>query len=525
MSDRHLLYFTSGRAVLYRWSHARLTAEEAFSNSEEGAAEFGQYISSRRLGLFYLLADVVEEDFHQDTIPYVRGADRKALIDRKLAQRYRDTSLSLVLSGGTEKTQRRDERILFSSFTNTQQFQPWLAALRDRELAVAGVYSVALLTGPLAVALGQAKNPCLIVTLEEAGLRQSFVDAGKLRFSRLGPLEAGATEYPELIAEAFDRETTRVYQYLAAMRLLPKDGAPLETLLVAPPGLHDRILAAAPRVPQLKVTVVEFESAVRAAGLRGVPDGIGAEALYLHLLAKKPPREQYARENLRGSFRLWQYRNALLAGGATIMAGCLIFAGLNAARIYGVQDEARADREQARVAAGQYAGMTAKFPPMPTTTDNLRAAMQQYGTVVKQTRLPTRLLADMSRALNASPKVEIEQLQWENTLGLKKFKPAAGAPGAAATPTVIPGLGGEPRYEVVEISARVLATRANDYRNTMQIVNEFIDELRKQPGIEVVSTELPFDIGSQKSLTGDIGVEQRSEEPRFKVVVARRVPA
>jgi hypothetical protein len=168
--------------------------------------------------------------------------------------------------------------------------------------------------------------------------------------------------------------------------------------------------------------------------------------------------------------------------------------------------------------------MTAKFPAMPTTTDNLRTAMQQYGTVVKQTRLPTKLLADMSRALNASPKVEIEQLQWENSLGLKKFKPPAGGPNAAPAPPVIPGLGGpEPRYEIVEISARVLATRANDYRNTMQIVNEFIEELRKQPGIEVVSTELPFDIGSQKSLTGDVGVEQRSEEPRFKVVVARRV--
>jgi hypothetical protein len=57
----------------------------------------------------------------------------------------------------------------------------------------------------------------------------------------------------------------------------------------------------------------------------------------------------------------------------------------------------------------------------------------------------------------------------------------------------------------------------------MQIVNDFLEELRKQPGVEVVSTELPFDIGSQKTLSGDVGVEQRTEEPRFKVVVARRL--
>lgn len=519
MSERHLLYLTSGRAVLYRWAASRLWAESSFPATEDGAAAFAQYIANRRMGLFYLLADVVEEDFHQDVIPFVRGADRRALLERKLAQRYRDTSLSLVLSAGTEKTQRRDERILFGSFTNTQQFQPWLAAVRERELAVAGVYSVALLAGSLALALGQKKGPCLLVTLEEAGLRQSYVEGGRLRFSRLGPLDAASATSPDRVAEAFDRETTRVYQYLAAMRLLPKDGEPLETILVAPPRQHERILASAPRVPQLKVSVVDFESAVRAAGLRGMPDGVGAEALYLHLLARRPPRDQYARESVRGSYRVWQWRSALVAGGATLFAGCLIYAGLNVARIYSVNEEIRADREQARSAAAQYAGMTAKFPAMPTTTENLRTTMQQYGTVVKQTRSPSRLLADLSRAITASPRIEVETVNWENTATLRKVRPAA------PTPPAVPGLApsAATRYEVAELWAKVLATRSNEYRLTMQIVNDFLEELRKQPGVEVVSTELPFDIGSQKTLTGDVGVEQRAEEPRFKVVVARRL--
>jgi hypothetical protein len=519
MAERHLLYFTSARAVLYRWAGNALSVESSFPATEEGAEAFGQYLSSRRVGLFYLLADVVEEDFHLDTIPFVRGADRRALLERKLAQRYRDTSLSLVVSSGTEKSQRRDERILLGSFTNTQQFQPWLAAIRERELAVAGVYSVALLAGPLASALGQKKNPCLIVTLEEAGLRQSYVEGGRLRFSRLGPLDASTATNPDRIADAFDRETTRVYQYLAAMRVLPKDGGPVDTLLVAPAGQHERILAAAPRVAQLKVSVVEFEAAARACGLRGVPAGAGAEALYLQLLARKAPREQYARENLRGSFRMLQWRNALLAGSATVLGMCLMYAGLNFVRMNSVHEEIQTDRNQSRAAAAQYAGMTAKFPPMPTSIDNLRTSMQQYGTLVRQTRTPSRLMADLSRAITASPKIEIESLQWENALGLKKVRttapPAPGIPGLAPA--------GDARYEIVELWAKVLSTRQNEYRQTMVTVNEFLDELRKQPGVEVISTELPFDIGSQKTLTGDVGLEQRSEEPRFKVVLARRI--
>jgi hypothetical protein len=145
--------------------------------------------------------------------------------------------------------------------------------------------------------------------------------------------------------------------------------------------------------------------------------------------------------------------------------------------------------------------------------------MQQYGTVVKQTRSPARLLADLSRAITASPRIEVETVNWENAATLRKVKPAA------PTPPAVPGLApsAATRYEVAELWAKVLATRSNEYRLTMQIVNDFLEELRKQPGVEVVSTELPFDIGSQKTLTGDVGVEQRTEEPRFKVVVARRL--
>ena len=524
MSDKHILYFTAVRAVLYRWHQGRLTSENSFPNSEEGAEAFSQYISARKLGLFYLLADVVEEDFHQDTIPFVRGADRRALLDRKLAQRYRDTSLSLALSMGYEKTQRRDEKILFSSFTNTQQFQPWLAAARERDLTIAGVYSIALLAGPLAIKLGAKKGPALIVTLEEAGLRQSFVEGGKLRFSRLGPLDAASVTNPDRVAEAFDRETTRVYQYLSAMRVLQKDAPPLETALVAPSGQRERILAAAPRVPQLRVTVVDLDDGARAVGLRGLPPGAGAEALFLHLLAKAPPREQYARENLRGAFRVWQWRNAMVWGSAAAMGGCMLYAGVNLLKVHDLKQEIEADRSQAQLAGQTYSGVTAKFPPVPTSSDNLRTTMERYGTVVKQTRTPKPLLVDISRALGASPKIELESLRWETTMGLK-LPPKEGEARPAATPApVVPGTGKPTeQYETVEVTARVVSTRIDDYRGTMAVVNEFLDSLRKQPGLEVVRTDLPFELGTQKSLTGDVGAVQKSEEPLIKVMVARKV--
>ena len=110
MADKRLLYFSATRAVLYRWAHGRLAVESSFANNEDGAQAFAAHFRGTPAGLFYVLVDIVEEDFHQETIPFVRGADRRTLVGRKLAQRYRDTSLSLALSLGFEKTQRRDER-------------------------------------------------------------------------------------------------------------------------------------------------------------------------------------------------------------------------------------------------------------------------------------------------------------------------------------------------------------------------------------------------------------------------------
>src|SRR5262245_41968738 len=205
MAEKRLLYFSATRAVLYRCAHGRLAVESSFANNEEGAQAFAAHFRTAPAGLFYVLVDIVEEDFHQETIPFVRGADRRTLVGRKLAQRYRDTSLSLVISLGYEKTQRRDERLLLSSFTNNAQFQPWLSVLRDKEAALAGVYSVALAAPRPALKVGPKKASVLLVTLQQAGLRQSFIDGGKIRFSRLGPLEAADAADPNRVAEAFDR--------------------------------------------------------------------------------------------------------------------------------------------------------------------------------------------------------------------------------------------------------------------------------------------------------------------------------
>lgn len=516
MPAKRLIYATAARATAYVWSGGHLSVERSFPAGEEGTVAFANYVGTVPRSLFYVLADVVEEDFHQENIPYIRGKDRRALLERKLAQRYRDTSLSTSISLGVDRGQRTEERIVFSSFTNTQQLHPWLMVLRDADVPVVGVYSAAQIAPQLVTRLGLKKAPCLMVALSQAGLRQSYVERGQIRFSRLGPLEAAEVASPERTAEAFERETTRVHQYLMAMRVLPREGGTVDTVLIAPPGQAASVRDAAPSIAQLRLQIFDLDDVRRKIGLRSAPAGAGAEALYLHLLASRPPQQQYAKENLRVAYRVHQWRVGLVAGGATVLAGCLLFAGSQAWETLDLRDSIAQNRQQAAIAQQTYARVTAQFPEMPTTTDNLRAAMDQYRLLAAQTRSPRDLLTEVSQVLSESPRIEVERLRWDYDGKLPDVAREAGTSGA-------PTQGGKPRYEIAEITARVQATRASDYRGIQLLVNQFVEQLQKRPGVEVLARKLPFEVNSGTQLSGDIGTERTNAVPEFTVTVARKI--
>src|SRR5436189_5653189 len=126
-----ILYFTAEDHYLYRTAGRALELETKFSGDDLGISAFRDYLRGQRGALFAIVADLAGEDFHEEQIPYVRGADRAALLGRRLAQRYRDTRVAAALSLGTvATTDRRNERVLLASFTNTQLLAPWLGALQ-----------------------------------------------------------------------------------------------------------------------------------------------------------------------------------------------------------------------------------------------------------------------------------------------------------------------------------------------------------------------------------------------------------
>jgi hypothetical protein len=519
MAERHVLYFTSDEHALYRSSAGALELVARYQDDEAGVAAFRDYLRGRRGVLFSIVADLAGEDFHEDQIPALRGADREAIVQRRLAQRYRDTRLSAALPlGSVASGERQNERLLLASFTNTQQFTPWLNALEEAGARLTGVFSVPLLAPALASQLRMRAGRCLVVSANRAGLRQCFVEGGRLRFARL---ERTLDMAPQALALFVRSETMRLVQYLSTLRALPRDGPAIQVLVIAPAGQRAAFEQLLVSDARLVFRTVDADEALRAVGLRRTPDGTLAEALYLRLAARKPPREQFASREERRGYIVWQLQRAIVAAGALGFAACVLLAGARWLDAYTVRQEAVAQLQDARAAEQQYKRITAAFPVTQTTTENLKLAVVEFRRIAERSASPEGAFVHVSRVLGQFPQMELDSLSW-SVERKRDAKPAATpAPAAAAAEGSVKPAAAADLAEMLEVSGRVNATQRNDYRGITAQVQRFANALGGSSGYVVAHMQLPFDITSQGTLTGDIGGGDTGDAPRFTVVLSR----
>jgi hypothetical protein len=521
MAAARILYFTGDEVALYKSGGAGLELEAKFPASDAGVDAFREYLRGGRSGLFYVVADLMGEDFHEEQIPLVRGADREAIVQRRLAQRYRDTRLAAALSlGQVIGGERRNERLLLASFTNTQQLTPWLDALEAEGARLAGVYSVPLLAPQLAAKLRLRAPRCLVVSVNRAGLRQCFVEDGRLRFARLERV----VEMPADSLAAFVRsETLRLLQYLATLRALPRDGAPVEVLVVAPAGLRAAFERALVSDARLIFRTLEIGDVARSVGLRRTPPGALAEALYLHLVAKKAPQEQFASREDRRRFFVWQLQRGVVVAGAVGFGACALLAGSRWLDVMGLRGQAAAQQQQASTADAEYRRITATFPVTQTSTENLKIAVVEFRRLADQSPSPERSFVHVSRVLEEFPQFELDAFNWTVGRPSDNKRELGAASAAPAAASAAPGAKADAPSVILELSGRVNATQRNDYRGITAQVQRFATALGSSSGYQLVRTQLPFDITSQGTLTGDIGSTDTGEAPRFTIVLARKL--
>lgn len=493
-----LLYLNTHRLFAYAWQQGNLLSEGVFDNDDEGLRQFSQYLDARRNDRFTLLANVAEEGHAYETIPFLHGPDRQTLITRKIGQHFQGTSLATAISLGYEKTQRKNEKLLFSALTNPAHFEPWLQRLGSAEVALSGIYSVAQLGGRLLKKLGLGGGRCLLLSMQDHSIRSSYLLDGQAHFSRMAPLTDSSIAG---IASTFAAESGKLHQYLIGQRLIGRDEA-LPVFIVAHPLTLPAIEKACPDRGQLSFRIIDSHTAAAKLSLHTLPEDNRSDLLFLHLLAIAAPQQQFGNETHRHHFHLSQLRNGLLAAGFIALLGSVLY---SAKQAYDAHDR----REEARVLAAsdaelnqRYRATASMLPQLDIDNDTLRQLTTRYTELSRQQRQPGPAFVRVSQALDRIPAISLEGIEWKND--------------GTYDPTK------EPEMREITIVRGSINLPQADPRKVLGVFDSFVEILRNQPDVSVNVQQRPFDIESGSALRGGDGQEEAAKPRQFMVEIVRR---
>ncbi len=200
--------------------------------------DFARWVAARPRGSrFRVLVDLGEEAYETEVLPRVRGADRRALIARRLAQWFPQPIWARADTLPDKPRQRgaATECVLFSGLTRPERIDPWIDALQSAHARIECTIPVSAL---LAACDGLADG--LLVSFSRAGMRVTLIAEGRARLSRLVedyPSGAAAQNAEWLL------EIARTARY--ASTVIGGTAQPLVSIIAPeaalPPSLHPRL--------------------------------------------------------------------------------------------------------------------------------------------------------------------------------------------------------------------------------------------------------------------------------------------
>jgi hypothetical protein len=495
MTRKLLLHLTGERLCCWLWERGGLGRGPCFEHSADGLQDFSAWLEGRQDTPALMLADLVEEDFQRHVLPHVAGRAGMTMRERRLAQAWRDTPFRSAHVQDREPEGRRDDIVLFSALTNAAILQPWLDALEDQRVALAALYTPALLSAALLTEEARAEPHLLLVTGHAAGIRQTYFQHGKVRFSRLAQAASSA-----------EQEAERTRQFLVGAHMLQRD-TPLQVLALLPLAR----IASAPAdsiAALLDWRVMPLEEAAARQKLAPSDD---PDALFLGLAARLAPASHYPLGPRQRYYTFWRARQSLYASSAVMAACCLVWSTANVIGYTLARGHTAELRQETHGFSSAYRSSMSSMPPAVDKTANMRAAVQIAQMVARQGPWPQAVMAMLSEALERSPQIRLTQLDWRASApGALPVSASSSFPGAATSPALVTPqssmLIGIPKAppQQVRLQAEVLVEQ-DDYRSVLLSMNRFAQELARTPGMLVEIEQLPFDIRPNVKLAGKAG--------------------
>lgn len=515
--SRRALYLAGDKATVYHWSGGRLTGALVFDATDAGLVQFNRYLEESPGLPIHLLVDVVEEDYRQETIPHVFGSDREALIKRKMQRLFRGTPYCYASVQGRESSGRKDDRVLMMALTNPDIIAPWAALLKQHKTPLAGIHSLPMVSGQLLGRMGITSKNLLLVSIQSAsGLRQSFFRDQRLQLSRLAKMpRLGTVPYgPYLLGEV-----EKIRRYLNSLRLLVRD-QPLDICILSHGDLLRELRRQCVDSEMTRYAILDVEDVARRIGLRGGIDTPYSDAIFAQLLLSKPGENHYALPEERSYYQLYRTRLGMLAASLVLLLGGTVWSGFNFIEGLSLHQEGIAAAQKADFYQARFQMAREGLPATPVEPADLRSAVEIADTLGEYRTTPLDLMRVLSQALNAYPRLQVDEIDWMASPDPARPFQQTGQPQETLDMSMLASAQESYRYYQIALVKGRVAPFDGNYRQALAAVNRFAETLRAQPGMYYVKVlSLPLDVSSEARLQGSATDDPGAAKATFSIKV------
>ena len=500
MSQKTLFFISSDSFHAHVWKNGALSKPYYFTNSAEGLAQFSDFLRSHR-DPAYLLVDLIEEDFRQETVPHLTGANRQALIQRKFDQHYRNTPFRLASLQHRQEEGRRDDELLFSALTNPARISSWLELLLLHNTPIVGIYSVPHVSLPLIKDV-DSDHLLLLSWEKNAGLRQSYFLNKYLRFSRLTPVSKNSS-----FANEIATESARTHQYLQSLSLTPQ-GKLLNVHIICHASDKAALDARLSSNQQIQYGYLDLQQLGQQFKSKNEYSDSDATPLFLHLLASKQPRGSYAASAHTHFYQLWRGVRALFGLAAATTLISLLWSTLSFLETSEINEKIDGYTIQTSRMQHEAQQITRQFPistqsvnggyESTVSASDMKTVVTLFRNLQLYANPPQRILNGLTTTLADFPRISTGKISWQ----------------ASAE-------GNLPAQEITFNGE--LLNFGNDYRGALNYLERFQLVLTRA-GYTVTSVKMPLDLSTKGSISADINFI--SEKPyEFSVTLTWRPQA
>lgn len=491
--NKRALYISADKLSLYHWVKGELGGSYLFNNDDAGQENFKRYLQETPNTPIYIIVDVVEEEFRQDTIPHVFGADKKALIQRKQTRLFRHAGYYYTHDLGREAEGRRDDRLLFMAINNREILKPWVSLLYDYKVPLKGIISIPLLLHSFIKTLPGISDHALVVSLQGiSGLRQTYFNKRELQISRLSKLPRfGTTAYGPIIFS----DVEKIHRYLNSLRLIPNN-VPLDVYFLTDKAQIEDLENQVVSSPLVRRNYLDLSKLSDSGNVEAGHSTPFCDRLLMRHLFKTNIKNCYAVPEEMHYSTMRSIRYAMNTASLLLLVFSVLYGGISLVNGLTYKQQSEASENKAAYYRSRYDRAHERLPATPVEPAQIKVAVEAAAKIDEYKSTPYEMLVYLGKGLSQYPTITLDNFDWRYSI----------EPGSGATDGVADSAEPEHKikyYHVANIQAH-LEPFNGDYRAAIATVNEFAETLRGFDATHTVTVKsFPLDISSSARLEGN----------------------